>query len=269
MESKLSIRNINKKFDDKTILEDISFDINQGEFISILGSSGCGKTTLLRIIMGIEQADNGFVFKDGVDITKKKVHDRGMGIVFQNYALFPNMSVYENIAFALKNKKIPYETTDWRGNVITKHRHYTKAEVKKQVDEIIQATGLEEQISNKPSMLSGGQQQRVAIARTLVLNPDIILFDEPMAALDADIKQTLRQEIKNIQKEFNMTIILITHDQEEAFALSDRIIVMNDCQVAQFDTPKNIYDHPANDFVKRFIVNHLNEKVQSIEASIK
>lgn len=269
MESKLSVRNISKKFDEKTVLEDISFDVNHGEFISILGSSGCGKTTLLRIIMGIVEPDSGQIFKDGEDITKKKVYERGMGIVFQNYALFPNMSVYENVAFALKNQKVLKEVTKKDGTKTLKLCHLSEEEIKERVDEIISAIGLEEHISKKPAMLSGGQQQRVAIARTLVLKPDIILFDEPMAALDADIRQTLRNELKSIQKNFNMTAILITHDQEEAFALSDRIIVMSDCQIAQYDTPKNIYDNPANKFVKHFVVNHLNEKVDSIEKSIQ
>lgn len=268
MAIKLEAKNINKRFDDKVVIDDISFVVNEGEFVSILGSSGCGKTTLLRIIMGIEEPDSGQILKDGEDITNKKVYERGMGIVFQNYALFPNMSVYENIAFPLRHKKIPYETTDKNGNKIIKYRHYTKEEIKEIVDKIISSTELEENMSKKPSMLSGGQQQRVAIARTLVLNPDIILFDEPMAALDAEIRQNLRNEIKSIQKKYNMTMIFITHDQEEAFALSDRIMVMNDSRIAQYDTPKNIYDHPADKYVEHFVIKHLDDKIKSIEKSI-
>lgn len=266
---KLIIDNINKKYGTKSVLEDISFEIQPGEFISLLGSSGCGKTTLLRIIMGIEKADIGSIIKDGVDISKLKPSERGMGIVFQNYALFPNMTVYENIEFALKEKKVSYETKDKNGKTRIKYKHYSKDEIKQKVSEVIKIVGLNDHVYKKPSMLSGGQQQRVAIARTLVLNPDIILFDEPMAALDADIRMVLRKEIKNIQKKLNVTIIYVTHDQEEAFAMSDKIIVMYDCRISQIGTPKEIYKNPANEFVKKFIVGHLDEKVSSIEKSIK
>ena len=266
---KLIIDNINKKFGTKSVLEDISFEIKAGEFISLLGSSGCGKTTLLRIIMGIEKPDIGSVIKDGVDITNFKPSDRGMGIVFQNYALFPNMTVYENIEFALKEKKIPYTYIDKKGKERTKFKHLNKEEIEEKVSSVIKIVGLNDHVYKKPSMLSGGQQQRVAIARTLVLNPDIILFDEPMAALDADIRMLLRKEIKNIQKELNVTMIYVTHDQEEAFAMSDKIIVMHDCRISQMGTPQEIYKNPANDFVKKFVVGHLDEKVESIEKSIK
>lgn len=251
MATKLSISHINKKFGTKCVLEDITFDINEGEFVSMLGSSGCGKTTLLRILIGIEKQDAGCVIKDGIDISNLKPSQRGMGIVFQNYALFPNMNVYQNIAFALKNK------------------HISKEEIKNRVDNVINIVGLSDHVYKKPSMLSGGQQQRVAIARTLVLNPDIVLFDEPMAALDADIRMSLRKELKALQKELNITMIYVTHDQEEAFAMSDRILVMNDSMISQYDTPENIYNNPANEFVKKFVVNHLNEKLASIEEHIK
>lgn len=266
---KLIINNINKKFGTKSVLEDISFEINTGEFVSLLGSSGCGKTTLLRIIMGIEKPDIGSVIKDGVNITNYKPSYRGMGIVFQNYALFPNMTVYENIEFALKEKKVPHTYIDKKGKERTKFKHFSKKEIEEKVSTVIKMVGLNDHVYKKPSMLSGGQQQRVAIARTLVLNPDIILFDEPMAALDADIRMLLRKEIKNIQKELNVTMIYVTHDQEEAFAMSDKIIVMHDCRIAQMGTPQEIYKNPANDFVKKFVVGHLDEKVESIEKSIK
>ena len=266
---KLLINNINKKFGTKSVLEDISFEINTGEFVSLLGSSGCGKTTLLRIIMGIEKPDIGSVIKDGVNITNYKPSYRGMGIVFQNYALFPNMTVYENIEFALKEKKVPHTYIDKKGKERTKFKHFSKKEIEEKVSTVIKMVGLNDHVYKKPSMLSGGQQQRVAIARTLVLNPDIILFDEPMAALDADIRMLLRKEIKNIQKELNVTMIYVTHDQEEAFAMSDKIIVMHDCGIAQMGTPQEIYKNPANDFVKKFVVGHLDEKVESIEKSIK
>ena len=248
---KISGLNINKKYNGQIVLEDISFDIKEGEFVSILGSSGCGKTTLLKILIGIEKPDTGIILKDDVDITNKKPSERGMGLVFQNYALFPNMSVWKNVAYALKAKGL------------------SKEEVKTTVDNVISVVGLTDFANKKPGKLSGGQQQRVAIARTLALNPDIILFDEPMAALDADIRMSLRKEIKNIQIEFNKTMIYVTHDQEEAFSMSDRIIVMNDNHIAQFDTPNNIYKHPASEFVKKFVVDHLDEKAKAILDSTK
>ena len=251
LNNKINVVNINKKFNGQIILEDISFDIKEGEFISMLGSSGCGKTTLLKILIGIEQADTGHIFKDGEDITNNSPDKRGMGLVFQNYALFPNMNVWNNVAYALKA------------------RHLPKEEIKQRVDDVLSIVGLTDFANKKPSKMSGGQQQRVAIARTLALNPDIILFDEPMAALDADIRMSLRKELKELQKKLNKTMIYVTHDQEEAFSLSDRIIVMNDSHIAQYDTPNNIYKHPANDFVKKFVVNQLDEKAKAILDSTK
>ena len=251
LNKKITVSNINKKYNGQIILEDISFDINEGEFISILGSSGCGKTTLLKILIGIEKPDTGEVYKDGEDITNNPPSKRGMGLVFQNYALFPNMNVWNNVAYALKSQRLP------------------KDEIKQRVDDVLAVVGLTDFASKKPSRMSGGQQQRVAIARTLALNPDIILFDEPMAALDADIRMALRKEIKELQRKLNKTMIYVTHDQEEAFSMSDRIIVMNDSHIAQYDTPNNIYKHPANDFVKKFVVHHLDEKAQAILDSTK
>ncbi len=249
--NKISVININKKFNGQIILEDISFDIKEGEFISILGASGCGKTTLLKILIGIEKADTGIILKDGQDITNNTPSSRGMGLVFQNYALFPNMNVWNNVAYALKAHKYP------------------KEEIKKTVDNVLSIVGLSEFATKKPTKMSGGQQQRVAIARTLALNPDIILFDEPMSALDADIRMSLRKEIKEIQKKLNKTMIYVTHDQEEAFSMSDRIIVMNDSHIAQFDTPNNIYKNPSDEFVRKFVVNHLDEKAKAILDSTK
>ena len=242
--------NINKKFKSKTVLEDISFTVNRGEFLSLLGPSGCGKTTILRMLIGIEKPTSGRIIKDGRDITDIAPKDRNIGIVFQNYSLFPNMDVYHNISYALQAKRMP------------------KDEIDKKVKDIIETVGLEEHIYKKPKQLSGGQQQRVAIARTLVLNPDVILFDEPMSALDAEIKVVLRQQLKEIQKKLQITMIYVTHDQEEAFALSDRIMVLNDLRIAQIDTPYKLYHDPSDPFVKRFIVDHLDMKVRSIEDSI-
>ena len=242
--------NLNKKFKSKTVLEDISFTVNRGEFLSLLGPSGCGKTTILRMLIGIEKPTSGKIIKDGRDITNVAPKDRNIGIVFQNYSLFPNMDVYHNISYALQAK------------------HIEKDEIDRKVKDIIETVGLEEHIYKKPKQLSGGQQQRVAIARTLVLNPDVILFDEPMSALDAEIKVILRQQLKEIQKKLRITMIYVTHDQEEAFALSNRIMVLNDLRIAQLDTPYNLYHNPSDPFVKRFIVDHLDLKVRSIEDSI-
>ncbi len=250
MVPKIHLETISKKYGTKTVLEDISCDILPGELVSILGSSGCGKTTLLRIVMGIETPDGGRVYKDGADITTLKPSERGMGIVFQNYALFPNMSVWNNIAFALKCRRM------------------AKEEVEDRVRKAVAIVGLQDHVHKKPHMLSGGQQQRVAIARTLVLDPDIILFDEPMSALDEDIKMTLRAEIKKLQQELHITMLYVTHDQEEAFALSNRVIVMNDSKIEQFDTPDNIYAHPKSDFVRKFVVDHLDAKLASIKDHI-
>lgn len=246
----LKIEKLEKKYGNKRVLEDFNFEVYKGEFLSLLGSSGCGKTTLLRLLVGIEQPTMGHIYKYDEDITFKSPYQRNIGIVFQNYALFPNMNVYDNISYALKARKLPQD------------------EIKKKVDEIIEVVGLQDHVFKKPRQLSGGQQQRVAIARTLVLNPDIILFDEPMSALDANIKLTLRKELKDIQKKSGITMIYVTHDQEEAFALSDRIMIIDNNRIVQLDTPSNLYHNPSNDFVKSFIVNQLDEKVRSIKESI-
>lgn len=246
----LCIENISKKYGKKLVLEDISFNVEKGEFLSILGPSGCGKTTLLRILIGIEQPSSGRLLKEGTEITLSPPRERNIGIVFQNYSLFPNMSVRDNISYALRARK------------------FSTKEIDQRVERIIKLVGLDEHVNKKPRHLSGGQQQRVAIARTLVLNPDIILFDEPMSALDAEIKLILRALLKDIQKQMGITMIYVTHDQEEAFALSDRIMVINDSRIAQLDSPYNLYHRPANGFVRKFIVEHLDMKVKSIEDSI-
>ena len=243
----LSIKNLKKVYDNKTVLNSISFDVKDGEFLSILGPSGCGKTTLLKILIGIEVPSKGNIIKDKKDITKIDSSKRGMGIVFQNYALFPNMTVLKNVMYAL--------------NIKIKNKEKAKEDALK----MLKMVNMEEHLNKYPHELSGGQQQRVAIARTLVLEPDIVLFDEPMSALDADNRLTLRREIKEIQKKLKTTIIYITHDQEEAFSLSDRVMVMNNGNIEQIDTPNKIYNHPKNDYVRKFVVNHLNEKVSSIE----
>lgn len=247
MKKDLEVKNICKSFDGKQILKNVSFDVYDGEFLSILGASGCGKTTLLRILIGIEQPDSGVILRCNHDITNFPPSKRGMGIVFQNYALFPNMTVLQNVEYALK---------------INKDKKSTSREV---ALDVINKVGLSDYVNKYPSQLSGGQQQRVAIARTLALNSDIILFDEPMSALDADNRLSLRKEFKRIQKEFNITMIYITHDQEEAFSLSDRVMVMKDGEILQLDRPNEIFNHPKDDYVEQFVTRHLKEKVSSME----
>ena len=241
------IKNLTKIYNGKIVLNGINFEVNNGEFLSILGPSGCGKTTLLKILIGIEKSTSGQIIKNNNDITNVDPMGRGMGIVFQNYALFPNMTVLDNVMYAL--------------NLKLKDKNKAKEESLK----MLKIVNMDEHINKYPHQLSGGQQQRVAIARTLALKPDVILFDEPMSALDADNRLTLRRELKALQKKFKITMIYITHDQEEAFSLSDRVMVMNDGNIEQIDTPNKIYNHPKNDYVRKFVTNHLKEKVSSIE----
>ena len=239
---KLSVRNLNKSFDGKKVLNDLSFDLMEGEFLSILGPSGCGKTTLLRILTGLETADSGQILKGGKDISALSSFDRGMGIVFQNYALFPNMTVLQNVQYALTLRK------------------ETKKDAKAIALRTIEQVGLTDQMHKRPNQLSGGQQQRVAIARTLATNPDVILLDEPISALDVTNREIMKAELKQLQKKFNVTMLFITHDQEEAFFLSDRIMVMNEGNIEQMDTPLNIYQKPANDYIRQFVVEQLDKK---------
>ena len=246
LNAKLSVRNLSKNFDGKTVLKNLSFDLMEGEFLSILGPSGCGKTTLLRILIGLEHADSGEILKGDKEISKLNSFDRGMGIVFQNYALFPNMTVLQNVEYALTLRK---ETKKNARNIALR---------------TLEQVGLTDQMNKRPSQLSGGQQQRVAIARTLATNPDIILLDEPISALDVANREIMKAELKSLQKKFNVTMLFITHDQEEAFFLSDRIMVMNEGVVEQMDTPLNIYQKPANDYVKSFVVEQLDKKYEDL-----
>ena len=242
LKPKLSIRNMNKSFDGKTVLNNLNFDLMEGEFLSILGPSGCGKTTLLRILIGLDHADSGQIVKNGKDISRLPSSKRGMGIVFQNYALFPNMTVLQNVEYALTLRK---ETRNEAGNIAMR---------------TLEQVGLADQIHKYPNQLSGGQQQRVAIARTLATNPDIILLDEPISALDVTNREIMKAELKSIQKKFNATMLFITHDQEEAFFLSDRIMVMDEGNVEQLATPLEIYRNPASEYVRRFVVEQLDKK---------
>lgn len=248
---KIRVEHLAKAFGRDGVLKDVSFSVNDGEFLSILGPSGCGKTTILRILIGLETADSGTIVKDGVDITAMPCAQRNMGIVFQNYALFENMTVLKNVTYALLNSA-------------TTKSQYTKSQADAKAKEMLELVGLSEHLEKKPRELSGGQQQRVAIARTLALNPDVILFDEPMSALDVDTRLSLRSKLKELQKMFGTTMIYITHDQEEAFAMSDRIMVMDAGVIHQLDTPHNIIDHPADEYVERFVIQNINTKINSL-----
>ena len=241
----LEIRDLCKAYEKgPMIVKEISFDVRRGEFLSILGSSGCGKTTLLRMLIGVLRPTSGTILKNGQDITYTHASKRGMGIVFQNYALFENMTVLKNVSYALKV-------------------HGVKDHTERALD-MLRRMGLEELKDKKPVSLSGGQQQRVAIARTMVLQPDIILFDEPLSALDVSTRLLMRKEIKALQAESGVTMIYVTHDQEEAFAMSDRIMVMRDGRIEQLDTPDAIVDAPANQYVKEFVGDNLAMKLEAL-----
>ena len=246
LKNKLEIKDLSKSFEEGEVLKTVSFEVKDGEFLSILGPSGCGKTTLLRMIIGLLYPDTGSIFKDGVDITNLKPDQRKMGIVFQNYALFENMTVLQNVEYALKFHK------------------ETKNSIHELANNVINIVGLQEHINKKPKNLSGGQQQRVAIARTLALKPDIILFDEPMSALDATTRISMRKELKDIQKKSGTTMIYVTHDQEEAFSMSDRIMILDHGEISQLDTPQNIINNPANDYIKSFVIENLKSKIDSL-----
>lgn len=242
----LKVRQLYKAFDGHPALDNVSFDVYPGEFLSILGPSGCGKTTLLRILIGLSAPDSGTVNLDGRDITNAPPDKRSMGIVFQNYALFENMTVLKNVEYALKL------------------RPEIKKESRKIALKMINQVGLDEHISKYPSQLSGGQQQRVAIARTLALSPSIILFDEPMSALDVATRLSLREELKKIREESGTTMIYITHDQEEAFAMSDMIMVMGKAKIHQLASPQEILNRPADDYVQSFVIDNLSAKINSL-----
>ncbi|MGL5694804.1 MAG: ABC transporter ATP-binding protein [Peptostreptococcaceae bacterium] len=231
----VEVKNIDKSFKDLKVLKDISFNIEKGEFLTLLGPSGCGKSTLLRTIAGLNEFNNGSIIVDNKDISTEKPKDREVGMVFQSYALFPNMTVFDNIAFGLKMKKL------------------SKEEIHNKVNQMIKVVDLTGKENNYPSELSGGQQQRVALARSIVTEPKILLLDEPLSALDAKIRKNLQREIRRIQKKLNMTTIFVTHDQDEAMTMSDKIIVMDKGVIAQVGTPDEIYKKPANEFVARFI----------------
>lgn len=233
----LSLRNIKKSFGETEVLKGICLDIERGEFITLLGSSGCGKTTTLRIVAGLETPDEGEVILEGRDVTALEPHKRDVNTVFQNYALFPHMDVASNIAYGLKIRKVP------------------KAEQKKKVEEALALVKLSGYGKRYPSELSGGQKQRVAIARALVNNPSVLLLDEPLGALDLQLRRQMQIELKRLQKKLGITFIYITHDQEEAINMSDRIAVMNQGVFEQIGTPNEIYNHPLTAYVAEFVGN--------------
>lgn len=237
-EISLELKNIKKSFQDgEDVLDGICLTAKKGEFVTLLGSSGCGKTTTLRIIAGLEQPDSGQVFLNGKDVTGLEPNRRNVNTVFQNYALFPHMNVADNIGYGLKLKKTP------------------KAEIScrvKEMLELVQLTGFEKR---KPSELSGGQRQRVAIARALVNNPEVLLLDEPLGALDLQLRRAMQHELKHLQKKLGITFIYITHDQEEAINMSDTIAVMNHGRFEQIGTPDEIYNHPKTSYVAIFVGN--------------
>ncbi|ANS87092.1 Cytochrome c bioproteinis ATP-binding export protein CcmA [Vibrio scophthalmi] len=235
----VTANNLTKRFGDNTVFENIQFTIEQGEFITLLGPSGCGKSTLLRSLAGLNPVDGGEIWVNGEEITHQTPQQRGIGMVFQSYALFPNMTVEGNIAFGLKMKKLSND------------------EIQREVAKVIELVDLKGKEKQYPHELSGGQRQRVALARALVVKPRILLLDEPLSALDAKIRKHLRQQIRDIQKEMNLTTIFVTHDQEEAMIMSDRIFLMNKGEIVQAGTPEEIYTQPANEFVAGFM-GHYN-----------
>ena len=243
----LKVEGLSKAYGGRDVLRSIGFAVRRGEFLSILGASGCGKTTTLRLLIGLETPDSGTISLNGRDITDRAPSERGMGIVFQDYALFENMTAAENVSYPLTFK-----------SELKAKRHEIAAD-------LLSRVGLADQGDKRPSQLSGGQQQRVSIARTLALNPSIILFDEPMSALDVETRLTLRADLKSIQKEFGTTMIYITHDQEEAFALSDRIMVMRAGGIEQIGSPEELLSSPATDYVKSFVIENLAKKIGSLE----
>jgi ABC-type Fe3+/spermidine/putrescine transport system ATPase subunit len=242
----VSVLNVSKSFGEATVLKDIHFDVNEGEILVLLGASGSGKTTILRIIAGLELPDTGQVMLHGRDVSQLPARERGTGVIFQSYALFPKMNVLQNIGYGLRLRK------------------RKKAEIKKAVDDLIELVGLGEHRKKYPSQLSGGQQQRVAIARALAYKPEVLLFDEPFGALDAQIRARLRREIRDLLKKIKVPSIFITHDQEEALELGDRIAVLNSGRLEQIGTPYEIYNHPETQHVATFLgaANLLNGTIR-------
>lgn len=231
----LSINNITAHYGTTKVLEDLSLDIGEGELVSLLGASGCGKTTTLRLIAGFLQPTSGTIRLGDKDLTKLPAHARDIGLVFQNYALFPHLSVLNNVAFGLKQRGI------------------AAAERNKRANAFLERVGLDHLADRLPAALSGGQKQRVALARALVIEPPLLMFDEPLSNLDAKLRVDMRVEIRKLQRANGTTSVYVTHDQEEAFSISDRVAIMNEGRIMQLDTPETLYQRPANAFVARFV----------------
>ena len=251
----IELNDVCKKFpgSDFYAVDHFNLKIKKGEFVTFLGPSGCGKTTTLRMIAGFELPTSGTILLNGQDISLLPPYKRPINTVFQRYALFAHLNIYNNIAFGLKLKKIPYETTDKKGNVITKFRHLKKSEIAEKVRNALKVVDLEGFEKRDISTLSGGQQQRIAIARAIVNEPEILLLDEPLGALDLKMRKEMQLELKEMHKKIGITFIYVTHDQEEALTMSDTIVVMNDGEIQQVGKPKEIYDEPNNAFVADFI----------------
>ncbi|MBW3082469.1 ABC transporter ATP-binding protein [Bifidobacterium phasiani] len=240
----LELKNVTKSFGDAHVLNGISLTLDKGRIMSILGPSGGGKTTLLNIILGITDATGGRILFDGEDLTHVPMEKRGFNIVFQDYALFPNLNAYENITYGLRNDPGLSSPGEIR--------------------ELIALLGLEEHLDKSIDELSGGQKQRVALARTLVMKPRLLLLDEPLSALDGVIKESIKAKIRQIVDQYHLTTIMVTHDPEEACTMSDRVLILNQGAIAQYDTPENIIEHPASDFVRTFILHQLEVKRNNI-----
>ncbi len=249
----LELKNVNKVFDDSYAVENFNLYVKKGEFVTFLGPSGCGKTTTLRMIGGFEVPTSGQILLNGEDIAQLPPYKRPLNTVFQRYALFPHLDVYDNIAFGLKLKKVPYEVTNKRGEKVTKFRHYTRDEIDTKVIKALKIVDLEQFENRNVTTLSGGQQQRVAIARAIVNEPEILLLDEPLGALDLKMRKEMQLELKEMHRKLGITFIYVTHDQEEALTMSDTIVVMKDGQIQQIGTPMDIYNEPKNAFVADFI----------------
>ena len=240
----LELQNLSKSYGDRPVLEGISLSIAKGEIVSILGPSGCGKSTLLNLVLGLTEASAGRIVYDGEDLTHVPMETRGFNIVFQDYALFPNLNAYENIVYGLRN--FPDRATP------------------EELHDLIELLGLERHLNQRIEELSGGQRQRVALARTLVMKPRLLLLDEPLSALDGLIKESIKTRIRTIARQLDLTTLIVTHDPEEALTLSDKVLIINEGQIAQFGTPQEIISRPADDFIRKFILSQLTIKRDNI-----